>query len=241
MYEPIKAFFTSMGYDVRAEVKNCDIVMVKEDEILIVEMKKSFNMALLFQLMERQKITEQVYAAIPNPRRSRSNSGRIYNGNFTKIKKICACLGIGLITVDCDSALKNIEIVCNPAVPAKTGESKRKQALRGKVIGEISGRTGDLNTGGVSKKPIVTAYRETVIRTACAMERAALDGREAVTARELLNEFNAPPNTAGILKRDFYGWFAKSEKKGAYELSDKGREMLGGGEYAELVEIYRNI
>lgn len=42
LYAPLKAFFELNGYEVKGEVRNCDLVGMKEgaDEPLIVELKK---------------------------------------------------------------------------------------------------------------------------------------------------------------------------------------------------------
>lgn len=42
LYSPVKAFFEQRGFDVKAEVRHCDLVGVRsdQDEPLIVEMKK---------------------------------------------------------------------------------------------------------------------------------------------------------------------------------------------------------
>ena len=46
LYEPVKDFFENLGYSVMGEVKNCDIVAKKDDDIIICEIKKSFNISL---------------------------------------------------------------------------------------------------------------------------------------------------------------------------------------------------
>ena len=57
MYEPIKKKLEGLGYTVRAEVKDCDIVAVKDDEMSVVEMKRSFNITVVYQAMNRRSIT----------------------------------------------------------------------------------------------------------------------------------------------------------------------------------------
>jgi len=46
MYPPIKDFFLDLGYTVNAEVKGCDVAMMKNDELIIIELKKNFNITL---------------------------------------------------------------------------------------------------------------------------------------------------------------------------------------------------
>lgn len=43
LYEPLKAFFEQRGYEIKGEVRHCDLVGVHpiESEPLIVEMKKN--------------------------------------------------------------------------------------------------------------------------------------------------------------------------------------------------------
>ena len=45
LYEPIRAFLEEEGYQVQAEVKDCDIAAVKDGQLVIVELKKAFNLS----------------------------------------------------------------------------------------------------------------------------------------------------------------------------------------------------
>ena len=65
MYKPLKKYLTAQGYAVHSEVEGVDVMAQKGDELLIVEMKTSFNLQLVYQLIERLKITDQVYAYVP--------------------------------------------------------------------------------------------------------------------------------------------------------------------------------
>ena len=54
LYAPIKQYFEQRGYTVRAEMKHCDLVAIRGDEPpIIVELKKSFNIPLLVQGIDR--------------------------------------------------------------------------------------------------------------------------------------------------------------------------------------------
>ncbi|MDU5949823.1 MAG: hypothetical protein E6Z15_22520, partial [Paenibacillus macerans] len=70
LYAPLKAFFEERGYIVRSEVRHCDLVGYRpgSDEPLIVEMKKTFNLPLLLQGLERQKLSGEVYLAVEKNR-----------------------------------------------------------------------------------------------------------------------------------------------------------------------------
>ena len=64
LYEPIRSFLEAEGYEVQAEVKHCDIAAQKEEQLIIVELKKAFNLKLVYQALERQSLTEYVFVAI---------------------------------------------------------------------------------------------------------------------------------------------------------------------------------
>jgi len=65
LYDPLRKWLVNNGYDVQAEVQACDVVAIKDDEITVIELKKAFNLKLVYQCMERQKIGKYVYAAPP--------------------------------------------------------------------------------------------------------------------------------------------------------------------------------
>ena len=66
LYAPVKAFFEQQGYEVKAEVTDCDLVAIREsDPPVIVELKLSLSLDLLMQGIERQRITDAVYVAVP--------------------------------------------------------------------------------------------------------------------------------------------------------------------------------
>ncbi|MDO4531633.1 MAG: hypothetical protein Q4C06_06590, partial [Bacillota bacterium] len=69
LYAPIRSFLEEEGYQVQAEVKDCDIAAIKDGQLIIVELKKAFNLKLVYQGLERQSLTEQVFVAIPRPKK----------------------------------------------------------------------------------------------------------------------------------------------------------------------------
>ena len=69
LYEPVCRFLEEEGYRVQAEVKDCDIAAEKDGELIIVELKKSFQLKLVYQALDRQSLTEQVFVAIPRPQK----------------------------------------------------------------------------------------------------------------------------------------------------------------------------
>ena len=49
LYPPVKQYLVGNGYEVQAEVLDCDVVATKGDEIVAVELKTGANMQLLVQ------------------------------------------------------------------------------------------------------------------------------------------------------------------------------------------------
>ena len=68
LYLPTRHYFEKQGFSVDGEVKNCDLVAIKNDIVVVAELKKTFNISLVYQLMERKNITPYVYAVIFRPR-----------------------------------------------------------------------------------------------------------------------------------------------------------------------------
>ncbi|RVD47765.1 hypothetical protein EN783_35650, partial [Mesorhizobium sp. M2D.F.Ca.ET.140.01.1.1] len=73
-------------------------------------------------------------------------------------------------------------------------------------------RKGDPATGGSTRKPIMTAYRQEAIACAAAMA----DGPKR--PRDLKS---ISTRAASILLHNYYGWFARAER-GIYALTEAG-------------------
>ena len=64
LYAPIKSYLEGQGYDVKGEVADCDVVAVRRGEDpVVVELKTSFSLQLIFQAVRRQALTDTVYVA----------------------------------------------------------------------------------------------------------------------------------------------------------------------------------
>ena len=99
LYAPIKRLLEEQGYTVRAEVDRCDLVAVRGGEPpVIVELKRRFALSLVYQGIERQRITDAVYLAVaaPSGRKARA----IWNRKRGAVLQLCRRLGLGLMTVD---------------------------------------------------------------------------------------------------------------------------------------------
>ena len=226
MYEPVKDFFTGRGYSVSAEVKDCDIVAVKDDSIVVVEMKTAFNLKLIYQGLDRLKISQDVYLCIPRP----SSMMKASNKNMLNLIKK---LGLGLMTVATDSPLRTVAILC---IPGSEKKDKINAGRRNKVLKEITMRTKDVNIGGSKGIKLCTAFREKSIKIACIMERNG-----GVSAAELSHKYDCEQDAYRIIYSNYYGWFEKTADKGVYTLSKAGFAFLNGEEFREIIEYYRNI
>ncbi len=223
-YKPIKKHFEQQGYDVKAEVKDCDCVCIKGEEIVICEFKLSFNISLVFQGLDRQKIADNVYICIPRYK------GRIGYRNFLKAKNLCSRLGLGLIIVN--TTLKNP--TCEEVLrPEETLVRKNKQK-REKLLKEYNGRTFDLNTGGQNKKKINTAYREACIKILCILE---LEGK--ITSSELVSKYGFEKSVYTILYSNPLRFFEKTQERGVYIASDIGKKELEDKSNKKLVSYFR--
>jgi hypothetical protein len=209
LYAPVKAFLEGQGYTVKGEVRGCDLVARRGDEPpVIVELKQAFNLALLLQGVDRLAISAQVYLAFAAPAKAAS-----WRRDRRAILKLCRRLGLGLLMIHPDRNL--VEPLLDP-LPYRPRPDLKRRAL---LLKEFAQRVGDPNTGGQTRRPIVTAYRQNALRCAALL---GLRGptRAAVVAAE------AGVSTAGtVLQRDVYGWFERVER-GVYTLSPRGHAAL---------------
>ncbi|MEC0126818.1 DUF2161 domain-containing phosphodiesterase [Paenibacillus pabuli] len=230
LYSPVKAFFERRGYDVKAEVKHCDLVGVKPDqnEPLIVEMKKTFNLSLLLQGMQRLKLSPFVYLAVE---RNRSKRGAV-NQRWGELTALCRQLGLGLMTVTFyKTKAPLIDVLCEPATQAPlsgSGTGVRKGGIRRqRLLREFDERSGDYNTGGSTHRQLVTAYREKALRIASAL-RAQGESSPAFLAKQ-----TSVGSAAAILQKNYYGWFERLSR-GRYVLTIKGVQALT--DHAHMLE-----
>lgn len=202
LYRPVKILLEGQGYAVKGEVRGCDVVAVRGKEPpVVVELKRTFGLALVLQGVDRLALTDLVYLAVGQwPRRMKD------------VRKLCRRLGLGVIVVSGDKA----DVVLDPA-PYKPRQNRRKA---GRMLGEHARRVGDPNLGGQAMRaPLMTAYRQQALRCA---ELLAANGPMKIAA---LRAACDAPKAASILQADVYGWFERVER-GIYAITPKGREGL---------------
>ncbi|MDE6880441.1 MAG: hypothetical protein K2P20_03700, partial [Oscillospiraceae bacterium] len=69
LYGPVRDYLQSLGYEVKGEVRNCDVTALRDGELIVVELKRGFTLELIYQAVDRQRIADGVYVAVPLPQR----------------------------------------------------------------------------------------------------------------------------------------------------------------------------
>ncbi len=223
LFPPVKKLFESLGYRVNAEVKDCDMTAVKDDELIVIELKKNLSVILLAQALDRQKTGANVFVAIPKPKRY---SPKTFRDSLYVLKK----LELGLIFVNMLGEDSYAEIVLEPTefVPVRQNRKKRKS-----ILDEINGRLAeDTNSGGVHGTRIATAFTQKCVQIAC-----VLDSKGAMKPKQL-RSYGIDYDCRGLLYRNNYGWFDRLGN-GIYALNEKGRREME--DYPELVSYYRKL
>lgn len=211
LYPLLKSYFEKSGFRVQAEVNNVDIVAVKEDLMIIVEMKTQLNLKLIYQGCQRQKVSDNVYLAVPKINNKKTLKERLH---------VLRRLNLGLLEVDLEK--ETVEALIDPVEFVFRRSKRKKQQL----LKEMDRRITNINVGGTTKKKLVTAYRESAIKIAYYL----LDGEK--TTKEL-RELTGIHKTASFLQKNYYNWFVRVSR-GVYELTDQGKNELEG--YRKIFE-----
>lgn len=222
--KPVTSYFTDIGYKVRTEVNYCDICALKDDTLIIIELKKNLSVDLLVQAVDRQKITDIVYIAIPKPKKL------IGNAKWKSLCHLIKRLELGLILVSTVDNKPYVEIPIDPVPCDRLKFMQNNKKRRYNIINEIQGRNIDLNIGGSKGKKLVTAYRESSLYIVCCLKKYG-----SMSPKELKKMGSDSKKTQSILSKNYYGWFFK-EDKGIYDISQEGQQALI--EYSDLVKLY---
>jgi hypothetical protein len=206
LYAPVKSFLEHLGFTVKGEIGGCDVVgLMGEDPpvIVICELKLRFNLELVLQGVDRMASGDEVWlAACLAP----GSKGRETDARF---RAMCRRLGLGLLGIASDGS---VHVLLSPVAPAPRRDPRR----RSRLVEEHRRRRGDPALGGVTRQPIMTAYRQEALACAAAMTHGTKRPRELR---------DATPRAASILRRNVYGWFVRTDR-GVYDLTDAGRLAL---------------
>jgi len=219
LYEPLKLHLEDQGYLVKAEVKSCDVVATRKDEVVALELKKSFNLKLVYQCLERLKYADAVYAVIAAPKEGQLSK------SIKQCKNLLSRISIGLILVYLYESGARVQVVLQPNnIPIKKNGRLKKVVLR-----EFNNRSGSYNIGG-TKGEIATAYREAAIHCAVIIEKVG----EASPAQ--IRKIGGPENGGSIMNNNYYGWFDKV-RRGIYVNTPVVQEALE--QYKDIAKYYR--
>jgi hypothetical protein len=204
LYPPIKAYLQQQGYDVKGEVGAADVVGRKGDDVVIVELKTGFSLALFHQGIERLSVTDSVYLAVPAGGKNKALKANV---------KLARRAGLGVMTVRLRDGL--IEVLADPG-PYAARQSKKKKT---RLLRAFDRLQGDPNAGGATRHGIVTGYRQDALR--CARFLAVHGPSKGAQVKE----WAEVPLATRIMADDHYGWFTRVER-GVYALTDAGRKGL---------------
>lgn len=202
LYEPVKAYLQAQGFEVKGEVASADVAAVRGDDLVIVELKTAFSLTLLRQGIERQRITDAVYLALP------FGSGRAFRMALRGNIKLCRRLGLGLLLVRLSDG--RVQPYADPEPYRPRKEPRHKVRL----LKEFRARSGDPTKGGGRGK-VMTAYRQDAL--ACVVWLAA---NGAARGAEVAKATGVSRATA-LMRDNHYGWFMRMEK-GVYAASEAG-------------------
>jgi len=203
LYPPVKAFFEAAGYVVKGEVGAADVVAMRPGEDpVVVELKTGFSLALLHQAIARQAVTDQVYLAVPIPKKGGKDN-----------VKLARMLGLGVLFVRPRDGFVELKAAPGPYWPRKSPKKAKR------LVAAFDRLRGDPNAGGATRHGLVTGYRQDAV--ACARFLAVHGPSKASVVADLAEV----PVARRIMADNHYGWFARIER-GIYGLTEAGRRGL---------------
>jgi hypothetical protein len=207
LYPALKAYLQAQGYDVKAEVGACDIVARRAAEApIVVEMKRSFSLALVMQGVARLALVDTVYLAVP------VSPAKGWTLRYRDITALCRRLGLGLLAVDVAAHTVTAHLDPAPYTPRKNATHATR------LLREFERRVGDPNTAGTTRTPRMTAYRQDALRLAAQLSLGPASPASAAKATGVTK-------AAALLRADHYGWFERIAR-GVYRLTPKGQVAL---------------
>jgi hypothetical protein len=203
LYPPVKAYLEAQGFEVKAEVGALDVMARRGDEApVVVELKIALNLPLILQGVARQSLFDDVYLAVPQPRK--------WTHRYKDLTTLLRRLGLGLLVVEGDTVMAHLDPA--PYQPRRNGPRA------GRLLREFERRVGDPNVGGTTGTKRMTAYRQDALRMAAHLANGTM--RPAALAK-----VSGVAKAAAILRADHYGWFERVAPA-TYALTPVGHAAL---------------
>ncbi|QXT40707.1 DUF2161 domain-containing phosphodiesterase [Gymnodinialimonas ceratoperidinii] len=206
LYPPVKAHLEAHGFTVKGEIGPADVVGMRGEDMVVVELKRGFSLTLFHQGIARLAVCDCVYLAVAKGR------GRPWLKALRENVRMARRLGLGVMGVDVEAGTVKVYAEPGPYTPRKVARKRRM------IVSEFERREGDPNLGGLQGAR-VTAYRQEA--TLCA-EFLALAG--AAKGAEVAKSTGVARATL-IMRSNHYGWFEKVST-GVYRLNEAGRAAL---------------
>ena len=209
LYLPVKRFLEGLGFEVKGEVCGCDLVALDRGTpaaLIIGELKLSFTLELVLQAVDRSAACDEVWLAVRASARGRGRE------SDPRVKKLCRLLGLGLLTVFSSG---NVEVLVEPVPWRPRRDAKR----RSKIVDEHRRRKGDPASGGSTRQPIMTAYRQQALACAATLAQAPARPRDLKPAE---------PDAPKILLSNVYGWFVRVERGSTHFPMPEGLALCSG-------------
>ncbi len=206
LYPPVKRFLEGLGLEVKGEVRGCDVVALSggEPELVVIgEMKQTFTLELVLQAVDRTPACDEIWLAVAASKKGRGREGD------PRVRRLCKLLGFGLLAV---ATAGRIEVIVEP----EPWKPRRDGRRRSRIVEEFRRRRGDPVTGGSTRLPQMTAYRQQALTVANALVAGPAAPRQLKALA---------PDAAKILQTNVYGWFERIER-GRYGLTQAGSAAL---------------
>ena len=201
---PLKAWLQRQGFEVKGEVGAADLVGVRGDDLVIVEIKTGFSLALFHQGIDRLAVTDHVFLAVPAGGRTKALRRNV---------QLARRAGLGVLTVRPRDGF--VEVLAEPG-PYAARRSPKKAARMRRAFDRLE---GDPNAGGAVRQGLVTGYRQDAVT--CARHIAEHGPSRGAEVKAATGVSAATQVMAG----NPYGWFLRVAR-GVYDLTDAGRQGL---------------
>lgn len=204
LFSPIKYLLEDKGFLVKGEINDIDILALKDDLMLAVELKTKITLKLIYQAIERFKVCEKVYLGVP------FEAIKSHQKNMKSFNLLLRRLNLGLIVVKNGVAEVYLDALDYDVVKSKERNKRKKM----KALNEFKLREDTRVLGG-SKGIRMTFYREQVIKIAQTLQKLSIASPKTLKIETQIE------NTYSIIQKNYYGWFERVER-GKYQLSKLG-------------------